>query len=366
MNTTTRLAAVAVLATLGFEAAAQDHAHHAVPAPPTAPATQPPPAATDSAMPPPAAIDHAAMGHVKAPTQHAPSTVEPAGVDHATMDHSTMDHSKMDQSKVDHSQMDHSKMDGSQMDHSFMGHGSASPSTQPVAPIPPVTDADRLAAMAPVQGHPMHDDTVHSFVLLDRLEAFDADDGTGLAWEARAWLGTDIDRLWLRSEGERIDGRTAHADAELLYGRAITPWWEVVAGVRHDIAPGPDQDFLAVGVQGLAPYKIEVQATAYLGESGQTAARVELEYRTLLTNRWILQPVVEAEFHGKDDLRRGVGAGLTQVEAGVRLRYEITRRFAPYVGVVHERAFGKTATLRREAGEGRAETKVVAGVRFWF
>jgi copper resistance protein B len=229
-----------------------------------------------------------------------------------------------------------------------------------------LTDADRAAATPPSEAHPMHDDALQSLVMFNRLEGFEAGAGAGLAWEARAWLGPATDRLWLRSEGERVAGRTEHADVELLYGRAITPWWELLAGVRHDDAPGPARDFVAVGVQGLAPYKIEVQATAYLGPSGQTAARIELEYKTLLTNRLILQPLVEAEFHGQDDPRRGIGAGLGQVEAGLRLRYELSRRFAPYVGVVHGRAFGRTADMRRARGEADEDTHLVAGVRLWF
>jgi copper resistance protein B len=117
---------------------------------------------------------------------------------------------------------------------------------------------------------------------------------------------------------------------------------------------------------GLAPYMFEVQATGYIGQSGQTAARIEVEYEMLLTNRLILQPMIEADFYGRNDERRGIGSGLSTAEAGVRLRYEITRQFAPYVGIVHERAFGRTADFRREEGEGASDTRVVAGFRVWF
>ena len=139
-----------------------------------------------------------------------------------------------------------------------------------------------------------------------------------------------------------------------------------MAGVRHDFRPGDSQDFLAVGVVGLAPYKFEVEATAYVGESGQTAARIEVEYETLLTNRLILQPLLEAEFNGKDDPARGVGSGLSTAEFGLRLRYEIRREIAPYIGIVRERAFGQTARFREQDGHASDDTRFVAGFRIWF
>lgn len=240
------------------------------------------------------------------------------------------------------------------------------PGTQPRTPIPALTDADRKAARPPSHDHPVHDDTVHSKVLLNRLEVFDADHGTGLQWEGQAWIGTDTDKLWLRSEGERVDDRTESADLEVLYGRPIARWWDVVGGVRHDFKPGASQDWAAIGVVGIAPYKFEVEATAYLGPSGRTAARIEAEYELLLTNRLVLQPLVEANFHGKDDARRGIGSGLSTMEAGLRLRYEVHRKFAPYIGVVYERAFGETADLRWASGGEGSDTRIVAGVRVWF
>lgn len=233
-------------------------------------------------------------------------------------------------------------------------------------PVPTLTDADRVAARPPEHAHPVHDNTVHWKVALDRLEAFDADHGTGVEWKAKAWIGTDTDRLWVRSEGERTDSRTESADVEVLYGRPIAPWWDLVAGVRHDFQPGGSQDWAAIGVAGVAPYKFEVEATAFVGASGRTAARIEAEYELLLTNRLLLQPLVEASLHGKDDERRRVGSGLSTVEAGLRLRYEFHRQFAPYIGIVHERAFGGTADFRERAGEPGSDTRIVAGVRAWF
>lgn len=215
-------------------------------------------------------------------------------------------------------------------------------------------------------GETAHDNSVQSYVLFNRLEGFDADHGTGLEWEAQAWIGTDTDKLWLRSEGERIDGRTEAAGFEALYGRPIARWWDLLAGVRHDFKPGASQDWAALGVAGVAPYKFEVEATAYLGPSGRTSARIEAEYDVLFTNRLILQPLMEANLYGKDDPQRGIGSGLSTIEAGLRLRYEVHRQFAPYVGLVYERAYGDTADFRRAAGEGAGDTRLVAGVRVWF
>ena len=301
------------------------------------------------------AVDHSKMDHSKMPE-----------MDHSTMDHSKMpemDHSTMDHSKMpemDHSTMDHSAMP--EMDHSKMGHAAGTL----VTPIPLVTDADRRAAFPDVHEHHLHGTAVHSYWLLDRLEVSDADDGTALGWEASAWIGGDVQRLWLRSEGEAIDGRIEHGDVEVLYGRSVRTWWDVVAGVRQDIGEGPSRTWGAFGVQGFAPYKFEVAATAYVGQSGRSAARVEAEYDTLFTNRLILQWRAEANAYGKSDPLAGIGSGLSTLEAGLRLRYEVTRQFAPYIGIEHERAFGNTADLRRAGGHGAGDTRVVAGVRLWF
>lgn len=287
--------------------------------------------------------------------EHDSRTADPAPTA-AENDRSTMDHSGMDHSKMDHSKMDHSTMDGMPM---------APASLAPRTPIPPITDADREAAKPPAHVHG-HGDGIFTYLVFNRLEAWDADPGTGQAWEARGWVGTDMHKLWLRSEGERLHGRTESADIEVLYGHPVARWWDVVAGVRHEIEPGADRNFAAIGVTGMAPYKFEVEATAYIGASGRTAARVEAEYELLLTNRLILQPLIEAQWHGRNDASRGIGAGLGKVEAGLRLRYEFNRRFAPYLGIVHERSFGDTADLLRDEGEATRDTRVVAGVRLWF
>ena len=248
-----------------------------------------------------------------------------------------------------------------------MGHCTPAAATAaPREAIPVPTDADRAAAFAPLHAGHAHGTGIHSKIQFNRLEAWDADPGSGQAWEGRAWFGGDLRRLWLRSEGERIGGSTHGADLEVLYGQATGPWWDLLAGLRHDFSPGPSRTWAAIGVQGLAPYKFEVSATAYVGSGGHTAFNAEVEYELLFTSRLILQPLLEVELHGRDDPQRGIGSGLSTMEAGLRLRYEVTRQFAPYLGLVHERSFGGTADLRRLHDEPVRDTRWVAGLRVWF
>ncbi len=293
------------------------------------------------------------------------------GMDHSQMqgmDHSQMqgmDHSQMQ--GMDHSQMqgmDHSQMQG--MDHSQMQTMGQEKVTQSRTPIPELTDADRAAVFIDSDGHAVHDKALNTFLLLDQLEWQDADEGNALSWDAQGWIGGDIDRLWIRSEGERTNGKTEEAEVQALWGHAIGPWWDVVGGIRQDFKPGSPQTWAAFGIQGMALYNFEAEATVFIGENGQTAARLEGDYDILLTNRLILQPTAEANFYGKNDPARGIGSGLSDTEIGIRLRYEIRREFAPYIGVTWNRTYGNTADYAREEGEDRSEARFVAGVRMWF
>lgn len=246
------------------------------------------------------------------------------------------------------------------------GHGAAAMQA-PREPIPEPTAADLAAAFPTLAPHAMeHAPGFNSLVLFDHLEAWDNAHGSGQSWAAKGWFGGDIDRLWLRSEGQRSEGRLGEWSLDALYGHAISPWWDVVGGVRHDGGDAAGLTRAAIGVQGLAPYKFEFAATAYLGGPRRAELAVEAEYSLLLSNRLILQPSLAASLAADSDPRRGVGSGLGHVEAGLRLRYEITRRFAPYVGFVHERRFGRTAGLHRDAEESPRDSRWVAGVRFWF
>ncbi|MCF5651183.1 copper resistance protein CopB [Pseudomonas syringae] len=238
--------------------------------------------------------------------------------------------------------------------------------TQSRTPIPPITDADRAAVYTSHAGHQVHDSAINSYFLADKLEWQDANDGSALAWDLSGWIGGDIDRLLLRSEGERTNGKTEEAEIQALWGHSISPWWDVVAGARQDFKPGAPQTWAAFGLQGQAISDLDIEATAFIGEAGQTAARLEADYDLQLTSNVVLQPTAELNFYGKNDPQRGNGSGLSTSEFGLRLRYEITPQFAPYIGVSWDRSYGKTADYAREDDEDTQDARLVVGVRMWF
>lgn len=238
------------------------------------------------------------------------------------------------------------------------------------APLPPfipvLTDADREAAFPRLDGHAVHDQSINTFMLFDQLEWQTGGGDSVLNVDSKGWIGRDVNRLWFRAEGEGERTDLEHAEAHVLYGRAVARWWDVVAGVRQDVGPGPNRTWAAVGVQGLAPYWFEVEATAYVGAEGRTHVRLETEYELLITNRLVLQPLAEVEIYGKSDPERGIGAGQSSADFGLRVRYEFKREFAPYVGVTWNHKFFDTADFAREDGESVRSTRLAVGVRLWF
>ncbi len=199
-------------------------------------------------------------------------------------------------------------------------------------------------------------------VLLDQLEWRNPDSTQAAEWEAEGWYGGDFDKLWVTTEGERLSGETQDAFAELLWDHVAGRWWNLQAGVREDFGDGPSRSWAALGVRGLAPYGIDIEATAYAGEAGRTAARLRAEYDILLTQRLILQPEAEANLYSKRDPARQVGSGLSDLDAGIRLRYEIWRELAPYIGIAWTRqADIDSSRAFTEAGY----LQLVAGVRAW-
>jgi copper resistance protein B len=210
--------------------------------------------------------------------------------------------------------------------------------------------------------HGMLEDPLNRALLFDEIETHEGD----LAWDATFWVGRAYDKLLIRTEGDKSGGTTEDAELELLWSHSVTRWWDVVAGARADFAPGDTQSWSAFGVRGLAPYRFELEATAYVGDGGDSAARVEGEYELLITPRLILQPQLEVNWYGQSDPSRGIGSGLSTVEAALRLRYELRREVAPYVGLVRERKYGTTADDARAAGEDADDTRLVAGIRLRF
>jgi copper resistance protein B len=212
-----------------------------------------------------------------------------------------------------------------------------------------------------------HGDLAASKFLVDRFEAKLRKGRDGYAWDAQAWHGGDIDKLWLKSEGEgAFGGGVEAAEVQALWSRAVDPWFDLQLGLRYDIRPQPDRAYLVAGLQGLAPYWFEVDAALFLSQKGDVTARLQAEYDLRITQQLILQPRVEADLAAQNVPGLGVGAGLSEAAMGARLRYQVKPEFAPYVGVEYERAFGDGARFRRSAGERPGGWSVLVGVRAWF
>lgn len=204
--------------------------------------------------------------------------------------------------------------------------------------------------------------------MIDRLEHVSRNGDDGYAWDdVQFWYGSDLNKLWLKSAGESAYGESVEeAEVQALWSRAISPFFDVQAGVRYDIRPEPDRTHLVLGLQGLAPYWFEVDAAAFLSEDGDLTGRIESEYDLRITQKLILQPRAELELAAQDDSERAIGSGLAAAGAGVRLRYQFVPEFAPYVGVEYEHAFGDTQDLRRAIGEDAGGWSLLIGVRAWF
>lgn len=214
------------------------------------------------------------------------------------------------------------------------------------------------------QPHAGH--TLFGTLRFDRFEHAFLPGADATLYDLHGWYGTSYERAVVKAEGAFSRGRLHEARSELLWSHAIAPFWDSQLGVRHDSGAGPDRTWLAFGAEGLAPYWFDVEATAYLGAAGRSALRLAASYELLLTQRLILQPRVEANFYGRRDAALERGTGLSDAVAGLRLRYEFSRQFAPYLGVERSGKLGNSADLVRAAGEKALETRWVAGVRFWF
>lgn len=212
----------------------------------------------------------------------------------------------------------------------------------------------------------MEDDPTLSMFKIDQFERRFTDGPDPFVFEGEGWIGKDLNKLWLKGDYERVDGETEVAELQVLYSRAIAPFWDLQAGWRHDFNPKPSRDWATIGFKGLAPYFFEVDAALFVGETGQIGARLQGEYEILFTQKLILTPEIETNLYSKDDADIGLGSGLADLELGLRLRYEIRREFAPYIGINWERSFGQTADFARAEGESTSDFQFVAGIRAWF
>lgn len=212
-----------------------------------------------------------------------------------------------------------------------------------------------------------HGDITTLWLMADRLEMRRDDGENHYVWDMQGRYGGDLDRLWVKTEGEGTPGDAAErSELQLLWSRAIHPWFDVQAGLRHDFRPGPERSHVVIGLQGLLPYRFEVDAAAFVSDDGDLSARLEGEYDLWLTQRLIAQPRVEVEFAASDVPELGIGSGLNSAEIGLRLRYQVKREFAPYIGVEYERAFGGTADFARLAGNEEGGWNAMLGIQAWF
>ena len=210
------------------------------------------------------------------------------------------------------------------------------------------------------------DDPILIMVKADQFEVRDSDEGDLSAWEGHIWIGRDLNKVWLKSEGERLDNESESIETQLLFSHALDANWDFQLGFRHDSIPKPDRDWAVFGFNGIAPYWIEIDTALFIGEDDLYALRFEAEYELLLSQKWELVPEIEINWYGEDDDELGIASGFSELEAGIRLHYVITPQFAPYIGFNYEKLLGDTSNIAEDADEETSETQLVAGVKFWF
>ena len=358
-------------------AAAQsvDHSQHSQSARPSAGEPNTPSTKADASCPP----EHAAMGHCTPAVpadahagHHSASQVEEAAPQSGSIpvdpdclpEYAVMGHCTLSSASGTSACHDMTRSDAS---------GTALMAGNATAPAPTAADyADRIwgrETMAPARASLQreHGGMSYSQVMLNIAEAQFRDGRDGYRWEGEAWLGGDINRLTIKSEGEGVfrDG-VGSAEIQVLYGRAIGPYFNLQAGIRQDFQPKPSRTYVTLGFEGLAPYWFEVEGALFLSDKGDLVARLEGYYDQRITQRLLLQPRAEINLSAQDMRAEGIGDGLVDAELGLRLRYEVVREFAPYIGVSWERKFGDTARFARDAGEGTGGFSFIAGIRAWF
>lgn len=226
----------------------------------------------------------------------------------------------------------------------------------------------KVIATVPGSEAPVMSDRIFKHALLEQFEGRTNGPDNDLRWDGEAWVGTDMNRLWLKSEGFAGNGGASDGDHEALYDRPIPrmKYFDAQVGVRADLDSGPARAWAAIGIEGLAPYYFEFAPTLYIRNDGHVAGRITGSYDLLLTQRWIVQPEAELNLYSKDDPARGIGSGFSELDTGVRLRYEISRKFAPYIGFAYNGKYGDTADYARRAGESASNPRFVFGLRLWY
>jgi copper resistance protein B len=201
----------------------------------------------------------------------------------------------------------------------------------------------------------MSDDPLITYLKFDQLEWRDADEGTLMVWEVDAWVGRDLDKLWFKLSGERVNGETESQTLDILHSKAVTAYWDMQYGIRTELSPKPSKNWIGVGFMGVAPYQIEMDVSAFANEDGLIHFSLSAEYEYMFSQRIELVPEIELSLFTDDDAARGIESGLGNVEIGFRLSYQIEREFAPYIGLNYESKDGK-----------KFESQLLIGVRTWF
>lgn len=353
--------------------------------------TPPRPAPAPAACAP----EHAAMGHCQMPAPQAPAAPPPAPCtpEHAAMGHCSLPPQPAPPPATGDPHEGHA-MPARQTppqatttcapEHAAMGHCTLSDGAE-IAEAPPPPEAftgpvhaqdiyfdKAAAARSRAQLAKEHGGLAAYRFLVDQLEASIGEGHDGYAWDAEFWYGGDIDKFWLKTEGEgEFGGELEEVEVQALWSRAINPWFDLQGGVRQDLRAGSDRTHLVLGIQGLAPYWFEVEGALFLSDKGDLTARAEAEYDLRLTQSLIFQPLAEIDISLQDVPELRLGSGVSTAEIGARLRYEFRPRsglavVAPYIGAQYERAFGDTARFRRASGEDAGGWRFLMGVRTWF
>ncbi len=233
----------------------------------------------------------------------------------------------------------------------------------------PYRDASgKVTAMIPGTKDPMAGHAIFTHALFNQFEGRTEGPDNAFRWDGEIWSGTDFNKLWIKTEGTAQNGTISDGDDEFLYDRPIPHlrYFDAQAGVRADLDSGPMRTWAALGVEGLAPYGFDFEPTLYWRNGGRIAGRINAAYEFLLTQRLILEPQAELNFYSKDDPARQIGSGFSDIDSGLRLRYEVRRKFAPYVGFGYSGKFGNSARYARQAGDSTRNPRLVFGIRMWY
>jgi len=238
--------------------------------------------------------------------------------------------------------------------------------TAPAVAETPAANVEPTPGMEPGAIQPVMDQGIFAHAIFNQLEGRWNGSNTEFRWDGQGWIGTDYDKLWIKSEGTLSKGALDDGQQQFLYSRAVTTYFDFQGGLRSDLDSRPTRNWAAFGIQGLAPYFFDLEVTGFVSSEGHLAGKLEASYDLLLTQRLILQPQIELNVYSKSDPARLVGSGFSDIDTGLRLRYEFSRTFAPYLGVVYQGTFGQTANFARQAGESTGDVRFVFGIRTWF